>query len=489
MRIRPSALAIVPALFLSWSGLAVAAKLDKDDRRWLDEVAPIMVADEAKIYEDLKDKADREEFRKIFWARRDPDITTPENEFRPEYEAARETADREYPIPGRSGSLTDCGRTFILLGEPDDTQRRPGSVEALTRVPQTWIYRDRPGQTFEGGEARIGFDGECRAPRGIQGVLDQIAASKIAQPQLEYRTGEDGRLVTLEDQLPKDSPARALLNSPRQDFPILIDTSYMRVPEEATGVIGLIRGEVPDLPVETRDGKEVADVVVTTSMVDGNGNETMWTEQAVRADVQPDGSFVASYGFSVAPGAYTLSVGAVIGEGPLGAVVSAPIEVPDFSRVETAADGSTQKLPSAASVLFIREELDLPADAAKDPEHPYAAFRLGPIQLVPHFGRDLKQSDTVSFFYFVYDLPVDPATGAADATVAFSILKGGKPVARAPDTPAKTSFVASAVGPIPLTGFPPGSYVAQLRVTDRLQSKTVIKNEKFQVAAAEGSAP
>jgi GWxTD domain-containing protein len=490
MRIRPTAVAIVPVLFLSWSGLAVAAKLDKDDKEWLDEVRPLMLADEEKTYRDLEDKADREEFRKIFWARRDPDITTPENEYQPEYEAAREKADEEYRVTGRVGSLTDCGRVFILLGEPDDSEVRAGTVSVLTRVPEVWIYKDKPGRTFEGGEARIAFDAECRAPSGIQDVLDQIAAARIAQPQLEYRRGEDGRLVTLEDQLPKDSPARALLNAPRQDFPMAFDTSYMRTAEEdMTGVVGLIRGEVPDLPVTEKDGKKIANIVVATSVVDGNGTETMWTEQPVRAEVQPDGSFLASYGISVAPGQYTLNVATVVGEGPLGSHASAPIEVPDFSRVETAEDGSEQKLPSAASILFIREVEDLPADAEADPGHAYAAFRLGQAQLIPHFGRELLQSDTVSFFYFIYDLPTDPVSGAADASVAFSILQGGKPKAQAPVNPATTAVVGSAVGPVPLAGFKPGSYVAQIRVTDKLEKKSVIKNEKFTVVAAEGSAP
>ena len=53
MPIRRSALVILPALFFSWSGLALAAKLDKDDQRWLVEVRPIILADEEKTYRDL----------------------------------------------------------------------------------------------------------------------------------------------------------------------------------------------------------------------------------------------------------------------------------------------------------------------------------------------------------------------------------------------------------------------------------------------------
>jgi hypothetical protein len=95
----------------------------------------------------------------------------------------------------------------------------------------------------------------------------------------------------------------------------------------------------------------------------------------------------------------------------------------------------------------------------------------------------------VSFFYFVHDLPADPATGAADAVVAFSILKAGNPVAKAPEASAKTAEFGSMVGPVPLAGLDPGSYVAQLEVRDKITGKNVVRNEHFKVVAAEGAEP
>jgi hypothetical protein len=112
------------------------------------------------------------------------------------------------------------------------------------------------------------------------------------------------------------------------------------------------------------------------------------------------------------------------------------------------------------------------------------------MQLHPFFGRDLRQSDTVSFFYLIYGLTVDPASKKADAVVAFSILKNGRtPVAQAPENPITTEVTGSTIGPVPLQAYPPGDYVVQLRVTDRLAKQTVVKNEKFRILAAEGEAP
>ena len=114
--------AFLLALVLASPGLANAQKLDKDDKTFLDGVRPILLMDEDKLYKSLKEKADRLEFQKIFWARRDPDLATPANEYQAEYEKARAEADRLYRMPAQAGSLTDCGRVFILLGKPDELQ-------------------------------------------------------------------------------------------------------------------------------------------------------------------------------------------------------------------------------------------------------------------------------------------------------------------------------------------------------------------------------
>lgn len=483
---RLNALVALFALLFAGAASAAAASLDKDEKEWLDEVRPIILKAEKETFEELEERADRDEFRKIFWARRDPNRETPENEFQAAFEVSKAKADEEYRVTGRRGSWTDCGRVYILLGDPDDSEVQVGGVSVLSRVPEVWIYRDRPGQTFQGGEAKIAFDGQCRAPRGLEEVIEELAASKVVWTDLEYKKGEDGRLVSLEDQLPKDTPAQALLKAPRQDFPLTADVSFLRISEGVTGVVGLLRGETPDVETRKQDGQKVVDVVVVTSATTEDGEDAGWTEQPVAAWVQDDGSFIASFGVALPPGKYAFKAGAVLGEGPTGSMVSLAIEAPDFSRVETAADGSTVKVPTVASILFVK---DITEAKDADPTHALAAFRLGTAQLIPFPGREFLQSDTVSFFYLVYDLGMAPGTEKGDASVAFSILKNGRtPVAQAPENPVDSAMVASSIGPVPFGSYAPGEYVVQLRVTDRLSKKTVVQNENFTIVAPEGGA-
>src|SRR6185503_11737581 len=105
---------------------AAAQKLDKQDKEWLEHQRPIMLPDEEKTFRELKDKGDREEFKKIFWARRDPDLETQENEYQAEYEKAFAEAEKKYTGVGRAGANSDCGRIAILLGAPDEVKAADG---------------------------------------------------------------------------------------------------------------------------------------------------------------------------------------------------------------------------------------------------------------------------------------------------------------------------------------------------------------------------
>src|SRR5262245_29226554 len=80
---------------------AHADKMSKEEKAWMDGVLPLMLQDEEKRFKELKDKADRLEFQKIFWGRRDPDLETPANEYEPEYQKAFAEADKRYTIRGR----------------------------------------------------------------------------------------------------------------------------------------------------------------------------------------------------------------------------------------------------------------------------------------------------------------------------------------------------------------------------------------------------
>ena len=193
MRNRSSLFAILMALAVLPPGLAAAQKLDKDDKKWLDDVRPIVLAEEEKTTRASRTRATGSSSSRSSGLAATPTSRRRRTSSRWSISRPERPPTRSTGSPGSVGSNTDCGRTFILLGKPDEVQDdAAGSPGYL--APQTWTYRDRPGQTFQGGKAVIAFDPECRAPAGFSEQLDRIAAAKVLQPNIDYRVGKDGHL-------------------------------------------------------------------------------------------------------------------------------------------------------------------------------------------------------------------------------------------------------------------------------------------------------
>jgi GWxTD domain-containing protein len=448
---------------------ARADKLDKEDKKWLDEVRPIMLPDEEKTFRDLKDKADRLEFQKIFWARRDPDLDTPDNEFQASYNTARAEADRQFKVGSQPGSATDCGRVYLLLGKPDDMKAEKSNSETPSlRPPEVWTYRDRPGQTFTGGEVKIQFEKDCQLPQGLRlgEQLNRVAESRITQPNIGFKKTADGHLIKLADQLPKPTPAQALLKAPRQDFPLAAQhTMMLRSPDGGTYLAGLVRAT--GVPHDVAAGK-TASVGVVVQALDAQGKVAGVRDRQVNGEFADDGSVTASYGLTLRPGKYTLNVALVDPKTGKGSVASTPVEVPDLAAGDL-------KMTPLVLLQGIQE-----GGATPDPKEPLADFVLGTNRLVPSFDNSFPKSGSLSVVGAVYNAAKD-AAGKSSLTWSFAILKDGKPVAKTEDQVVEAEMASPSIGPVPLSNFAPGKYVVQLKVKDNVGGKEYTQDAPFEV--------
>jgi len=105
--------------------LAISAALLAGGLR---DVRLLVLPEEDATYTQLADPADRAEFERIFWARRDPDPATPANELQVAVARARARADALYTRSGLKGADTDCGQLLVLLGEPPEIAGREAQV-------------------------------------------------------------------------------------------------------------------------------------------------------------------------------------------------------------------------------------------------------------------------------------------------------------------------------------------------------------------------
>ena len=117
--------------------------LSDEHKKWLEEEAVYIISDrEQDAFEKLQSEAEREAFIAAFWRRRDPEPLTPENEYRIEHYRRIDYANLrlggETAIPGW---LTDRGRIYIQLGEPEERETF-SSVPGLYQT-ELWFYLQR----------------------------------------------------------------------------------------------------------------------------------------------------------------------------------------------------------------------------------------------------------------------------------------------------------------------------------------------------------
>jgi GWxTD domain-containing protein len=466
---------LAAAVLLAAAPGASAEKLGKETKKWLEEdVAPIIAPSEVKLFKDMKE-ADRAEFQKIFWSRRDPsnDVPKPENDFKAEYQRKKAEADQKFKVAGRAGSLTDCGRTYILLGEPDDRKQEQRTETQLgARAPEAWTYRDKPSMPIriKDGQMQVAFDEMCHFPEGSRfgEQLTRLAEGKIVRPGLDYRFGKDGRLVKLVDLLPKPTQAQLLLKEPRQDFPGGAQVQFLKTSDGGTALVGVVHGKADGLTPVDAGGKKAVKITVAAQAIDSSGRAATTYEQATLAPLAADGTFWASYRLGLKPGKYSVRVAALDELTKKGCVVESEADVPDLNTGEL----------TAASLIAVRE---IEENVQNDPAHPFSAYLLGSARLVPFATHVLQKSDALHVFYQYYDAKLDEATGKASVVASVQIVKGDKPVARAADNPFDLQVGGTIIGPVPLDKYEPGSYVVKLKLTDNIAKKDVTREFGFEV--------
>jgi GWxTD domain-containing protein len=498
----PASLLVPAGLLL---GAASAAPADKpvDSKRFPKLVHIFLLPDEESVLKELKDDKDRREFQKIFWARRDPTPGTPANEFEDNVRLVWQNADNFFSYPNQKGSETGCGQVLALLGRPEDILGKGDAVrtpttgvpsrggrqdeapatgsgrtfdnmaylrEGAEREPETWVYRDRPGlpYTFTGAELKVEFDSECRYAEGgiVADDLRRAAAAFVTRPDIAYTRGSDGHLVALAAapaaSADASGGARALLSTPRTDFPLAVESKLlMRGPKGDAYVAGLVQTSAG-----AASGPAHLSLAAQASDAAGQAVASAARDMTVRP--QADGSVVGSWGLSLKPGHYKVSVAALLPEGK-GAVTTVDVDVPDF--------GGTAL---AVSPLVVYPD-EPAAGGAASPSDPYAAMQLGGMRLHPRFGNVFAPSDSLMVVATLYGAKADPATGQPSVRSRFTVLKGAKPVARGAEDVFTTTDAVASVGPIPLADYAPGSYVVRLDVTDTVTKQTVRQETPFEI--------
>jgi VWFA-related protein len=202
---------------------------------WLQEVAAdLPLPEEWRLYQSLYSPDDRGYFRGVFWARRDPTPDTVHNEFKYAYlgrkQRARELfscrlaktagdeegADR-MAVPG---DLTDMGRIYTLLGQPDgglrDTFKPGANAETLASARFAtnfeWIYSKSSVLLPLAESLNLSFEDKngdgvpelVDEARFFGDIVPELRRKTILWPDIFYQPGGrplDGRPMDMVDEI------------------------------------------------------------------------------------------------------------------------------------------------------------------------------------------------------------------------------------------------------------------------------------------------
>ena len=158
-----------------WGAAAVAtAQLSPEYKDWPNGPAGFLLTKaEKKEYQGFTSDAQAKAWIELFWAKRDPNLESVGNEFKVDFDYKVEAADKQFATEKLRGSMSDRGKTLILVGRPSGVAGTPagaavgrtereGVAEDDRGAGEAWLYRkaDLPEavrKEFKADEIRFFF--------------------------------------------------------------------------------------------------------------------------------------------------------------------------------------------------------------------------------------------------------------------------------------------------------------------------------------------
>jgi GWxTD domain-containing protein len=114
--------------------LTASSPLPAPGEDWADTPeASFLTKEERGAWKGLATVDAREEFKRNYWRRRDPNPDTDVNEFQEEILARIKAADARFSTPDRPGSRTARGAVYVVLGPPAVVRSTSGPLETAPR--------------------------------------------------------------------------------------------------------------------------------------------------------------------------------------------------------------------------------------------------------------------------------------------------------------------------------------------------------------------
>jgi GWxTD domain-containing protein len=477
-----------------------------------------MTADETAKWKAITSDAEAQSFIDLFWARRDPTPATPANEVRDDFEARVAATDKAFTYKGTPGSMTDRGRTVVVLGKfekrmaqkggaaagtggSDDSDAAAGFGNQVNRTPsmEVWQYDASKVPGMGTGTVEIHFVDRAnvgdyhfdmgRRTADLEATFAHVNEARITNPNPEMAAQTTTQTTTT-----KTVQKTTTTTEPAGPAPLATPALLAAVAAEKGGTSTLPKvGTVVEtqlvsptgefyvpigiyVPKSAGLGADAADTLFV-SIDDAAGSVYSSFEQPVKPFVS-GGDLLADWSVALPTGKYSAVVGLAKGGQPV-VVASKKFDVTDVAKDATG---------TSAMILSNNLAETLEAAPMKSP------FAFGKLKVVPKGNLAFSSKDDLSYFIEVHNPGIDAATNLPKLQSKIE-LSGGKlkaPIS-APLSDAPALPLSGAPGPgqyaiansIPLgqmtNPLPPGDYVLRVKLIDTVSKKTYDLEQPFKI--------
>jgi GWxTD domain-containing protein len=466
----------------------------------------ILTKGEREAYRGLATDEDRLQFIELFWARRDPNPDTVENEYRRDY-LERYAFVMNHLSAGKPGWSTDRGRLYLILGPPHSVQRNPMGRYGLERPSEIWTYNnlDIPGfpasfdfefVDFNGtGDFELVQDIDTSASvwnqfGTVNNALDAIAQRRQVIGEVDPDTGRDRfrdvdgtRMVMREFDL--QERVQDVMNTPERTLPELRTEVQSRVAfgnlgVTATGGAVWTESERARVPVQLTvpyrelvyrdDGARILyelDYVIVASKEDG--------EEVDRVDDELTLAFEREEPQKLAE--VRLSIQEVLDVPPGDYRIVAYIRDRNRNHIGNVEFplAVREKTGLSLSSIFLAGEI-LPGNVSES-----KPFQFGSVRVIPAGEAVFGADDTLKLYLEAYGTAA-AEDGRKRLRVDFFVMREGKLFLGVPASFLRPEAEPVGVtGEIPLRKCSPGDYVLRVRVTDETSGARAESEAPFRV--------
>lgn len=469
----------------------------------------IMTPEEVQQWNALKSDADADAFIALFWARRDPTPHTARNEFREDFEARVEAADKNFSTSTVKGSLSDRGKLLILFGAPTHAVRTGGSGQIAVTSPNStfggrtsdteaddtrdvaktmWTYEGEVAQRlFNAPRAEFRFidrrndrNPTLETPRiDLKAAQQRVIAAAITQPNLTKLP----TVQTVTVPMPETPAAAPTTFKTAALETAITDAKAGKVAAKGATVtyaeflspggdyyipIGLF---VPASVGLTADAADTFFGVIE----DASGKRVQVFEEPAKATLTKNNSFF-DYTAALPAGTYNVTLGLAKAGVPV-IIASGPIQTSPLAKEAT-----------GTSKLVLSDILEtIEAAPVKSP------FAFGKLKIVPRSAFGNK--DELGYFVEIHNPGIDATTNMPKMQAKLELVPPTGPAISAPLSEVQALPLSGAPGPgeyAVISGIPlgelknplkPGDYTLRVKLVDTVTKKSYTVEQKFKIVS------